>query len=101
MVYLFMQTIIPTVPASFLTFGRKLLYPIYGEFPRLWGANALTDQQISGLIMKIGAGMYLWAIIAVIFFSWYAREERKPRDVLLWEDVERELTRPSQEPHLN
>jgi putative membrane protein len=100
MVYLFMQTIIPTVPASFLTFGRSLLYPIYGTFPRLWGANALTDQQVAGLIMKIGAGMYLWTVIAVIFFRWYAREEAKPRDILLWEDVERELTKPSQAPHL-
>jgi putative membrane protein len=93
MFYLFLQTIIPTVPASFLTFGRGLLYPIYGTFPRLWGASALTDQQVAGLIMKIGAGMYLWAIIAVIFFRWYAREEAKPRDVLLWDDVERELER--------
>ena len=93
MVYLFLQTIIPTVPASFLTLGHGLLYPIYGEFPRLWGISAITDQQVAGLIMKIGAGMYLWAIIGVIFFRWYADEERKPRDVLLWDDVERELKR--------
>jgi putative membrane protein len=93
MLYLFLQTIVPTIPASFLTFGRTLLYPIYGTFPRLWGASALTDQQVAGLIMKIGAGAYLWVIIGVIFFRWYAREEAKPRDVLLWEDVERELQR--------
>jgi putative membrane protein len=93
MLYLFLQTIIPTVPASFLTFGQTLLYPIYGTFPRLWGIDALTDQQVAGLIMKIGAGMYLWAIIAVIFFRWYAREEKTERDVLLWDDVERELHR--------
>ncbi len=91
MLYLFLQTIIPTIPASFLTLGRGLLYPIYGTFPRLWGTSALTDQQVAGLIMKIGAGSYLWAVIIVIFFRWYAREEAKPRDVLLWDDVEREL----------
>jgi len=100
MLYLFLQTIIPTIPASFLTLGRSLLYPIYGEFPRLWGANALTDQQVAGLIMKVGAGFYLWAIIIVIFFRWYEREEKKPRDVLLWEDVERELNQPSGTPRL-
>ncbi|MGH9223983.1 MAG: cytochrome c oxidase assembly protein [Acidimicrobiales bacterium] len=93
MLYLFLQTIIPTVPASFLTLGHGLLYPIYGEFPRLWGISAITDQQVAGLIMKIGAGMYLWAIIGVIFFRWYADEERKPPEVLLWDDVERELKR--------
>ena len=107
MLYLFLQTVVPTVPASFLTFGSRPLYRIYETFPRLWGASPLTDQQVAGLIMKIGAGFYLWAVIAAIFFRWYSREERgAPRpeaashpeaaagdddDVLLWEDVEAEL----------
>jgi hypothetical protein len=53
------------------------------------------------LIMKVGAGFYLWVVIAAIFFRWYAREERQhthpdeapadDEDVLLWEDVEAEL----------
>ena len=93
MLYLFLQTIIPTIPASFLTFGRGLLYPIYGTFPRIWDISAITDQQVAGLIMKIGAGSFLWVVITVIFFRWYAREEKTPRDVLLWDDVERELDR--------
>lgn len=92
MLYLFLQTIVPTIPASFLTFGRKPLYPIYETFPRLWGIPALDDQLFAGLLMKVGAGFYLWIVIAVIFFKWYAREERAP-DVLLWDDVERELSR--------
>ncbi|MEW6154948.1 MAG: cytochrome c oxidase assembly protein [Actinomycetota bacterium] len=91
MLYLFLQTIVPTVPASFLTFGEGLLYKVYGEFPRLWGISAITDQQVAGLVMKIGAGLYLWAVIIVIFFRWYEREERQARNVLVWEDVEREL----------
>jgi putative membrane protein len=91
MIYLFLQTIIPTVPASFLTFGHGLLYPVYGTFPRICGISAITDQQVAGLIMKIGAGSFLWVVITVIFFRWYAREEKQPRDVLLWDDVEREL----------
>jgi len=107
MLYLFLQTIIPTVPASFLTFGNTPLYRIYETFPRLWGVGALTDQQVAGLIMKIAGGFYLWTVIAVIFFRWYEREEGpeapgpgsetppEPADeadeVLLWADVEREL----------
>lgn len=119
MLYLFLQTVIPTVPASFLTFGAKPLYHVYETFPRLWGISALSDQQVAGLIMKIGSGFYLWTVIAVIFFRWYDSEERQagaepraarpggpgdggPRqgtppstpvedEVLLWADVEREL----------
>lgn len=111
MLYLFLQTILPTVPASFLTFGAKPLYHAYETLPRLWGVSALSDQQVAGLIMKIGGGFYLWIVIATIFFRWYASEERDGRGapvpgtggplpgatdvggdtVLLWEDVEREL----------
>jgi putative membrane protein len=93
MLYLFLQTILPTVPASFLTFGRTPLYPIYATFPRLWDISVITDQQVAGLIMKIGAGAFLWAVIITIFFRWYAREEARSKDVLLWDDVERELRR--------
>ncbi|HEX2042408.1 MAG TPA: cytochrome c oxidase assembly protein [Acidimicrobiales bacterium] len=101
MLYLFLQTVVPTVPASFLTFGARPLYRIYETFPRLWAFSALEDQQVAGLIMKVGAGLYLWVVIAAIFFRWYAREERQAAhpddapaedgDVLLWEDVEAEL----------
>jgi putative membrane protein len=97
MLYLFLQTVVPTVPASFLTFGRTPLYPIYATFPRLWDISVITDQQVAGLIMKIGAGSFLWAVIITIFFRWYAREEAR-KDVLLWDDVERELKRLERSP---
>jgi putative membrane protein len=98
MLYLFLQTIVPTVPASFLTFNDQPLYKIYATFPRLWDISALTDQQTAGLIMKIVGGLFLWLIIAVIFFRWYESEERQDRrekaGVLLWDDVEEELLAP-------
>ena len=96
MLYLFLQTIVPTVPASFLTFNDRPLYGIYAELPRLWGISALTDQQTAGLIMKIVGGLFLWLVIAVIFFRWYESEERgtETGDVLLWDDVEQELLAP-------
>ncbi|MDQ3640839.1 MAG: cytochrome c oxidase assembly protein [Actinomycetota bacterium] len=98
MLYLFLQTIVPTVPASFLTFNDRPLYRIYASFPRLWGVSALTDQQTAGLIMKIVGGLFLWLVIGLIFFRWYASEERQDRQqregVLLWDDVEQELLAP-------
>jgi putative membrane protein len=96
MLYLFLQTILPTVPASFLTFGSKPLYSFYEHVPRLYGWTALSDQQVAGLIMKLAGGMYLYTIIAVVFFRWFNDEERRERslalpDTLYWDDVEREL----------
>ena len=91
-VYLFLQSVVPTVPASFLTFGAYPLYKFYEGKPHLWGLSTLEDQQVAGLIMKIGAGMLLWALIAVFFFRWAADEERRQRPQVR-EDLERELTR--------
>lgn len=91
MLYLFLQSVLPTVPASFLTFASEPLYQFYASVPRLWGISAVTDQRIAGLTMKIGGGLLLWSVIAVIFFKWHAKEEREQEDELSWDDFEREL----------
>jgi putative membrane protein len=91
-VYLFAQSVVPTVPASFLTFGDKPLYRFYEGLPHIWGLSTLEDQQMAGLMMKIGAGMLLWALIAVLFFRWAADEERRQRPRMRRE-LDRELTR--------
>jgi putative membrane protein len=91
MLYLFGQSILPTVPASFLTFADTPIYSSYASFPRLWGISATTDQMVAGLLMKIGGGLLLWSIIAVIFFKWYARENAEPSETVTWHDFEHEL----------
>jgi putative membrane protein len=91
MMYLFAQSLAPTIPASFLTFGHTLLYPVYGTFPRIWGISALNDQLIAGLLMKLVGGFILWGFVATIFFRWHAREERDGWDALALRQVEREL----------
>jgi putative membrane protein len=91
MIYLFLQSLAPTIPASFLTFGHTPLYPVYATFPRIWGIDALTDQLIAGLIMKILGGLLLWVVIAVIFFRWYNQEQRDGLDASAHQDVRREI----------
>jgi len=90
MVYLFLQSIVPTVPASFLTFGSSPLYHFYEHVPRLWSVSVMTDQQVAGLIMKLGGGAILWGTLAVVFFRWFAQEE-KGWDALAWHGVERDV----------
>lgn len=92
-VYLFLQSVVPTVPASFLTFGSAPLYHAYEHLPKLWGLSALEDQQVAGLIMKLGAGILLWMLIAVIFFRWAADEEdRRHHPQRVRRELERELS---------
>lgn len=93
MLYLFLQSLVPTVPASFLTFGNEPLYHVYETFPRLWGISAHTDQLVAGLIMKIVGGFILWGVIAVLWFRWWTLEHREGVDVLAFGDVDRALNR--------
>ncbi len=90
--FLFLQSIVPTLPASFLTFGTTPLYRFYEDVPHLWGMSTLEDQQLAGLIMKIGAGLLLWMIIAVTFFRWAAEEDRHRIARRRWQDLDRQLS---------
>ncbi len=74
--YLFLQSLVPTVPASFLTFAKAPVYQIYETLPRLWGFDVMTDQLVAGLLMKIGGGLLLWGVITWIFFSWSLGEQK-------------------------
>jgi putative membrane protein len=93
MLFLFAQSIVPTIPASFLTFGSSPLYRFYDGAPHLWGLSTVDDQRLAGLIMKIGAGLLLWLIIAVIFFRWAGEEDRRNAARRRWQDLDRELSR--------
>ena len=96
MLYLFLQSIVPTIPASFLTFGSTPLYSFYTRVPRIWGLSAVADQRIAGLEMKILGGAILFAIIAVIWFKWWGQEQKTEGwDALEWGRVDHEL-----EPHV-
>jgi putative membrane protein len=91
MLFLFLQSIVPTIPASFLTFGAHPLYRFYAHVPRLWGISAISDMQVAGVIMKIGVGFTLWVIIAILFFRWYSAEEAPTPSRRVSRDLEREL----------
>lgn len=77
--YLFLQSLVPVIPASFLTLAQEPLYEIYEKLPRMWGISAVNDQAIAGLVMKLGAGLVLWGAIAWTFFAWYAEENETAR----------------------
>jgi putative membrane protein len=76
MIYLFLQSIIPTVPGGWLTFAENPVYKVYDHSARLWNIGVIDDQQAAGAFMKIAGGFFLWALITVLFFRWAASHQR-------------------------
>ncbi len=68
MIYLFLMSVIPTVPAAWLTFAEGSVYKHYDIPVRVWGLSVTTDQQLAGAVMKSAGSLFLWTIIIVIFF---------------------------------
>ena len=93
MVYLFVTSIVPTVPGAWLTFADGAVYSVYDIPDRLWGLTVTSDQQIAGLFMKLGAGSYLWLLITIIFFKWASHHEslHGASATLTYDQVEREF----------
>ena len=73
--YLFLATVLNTLPYAFLTFGETPYYGIYELAPPVAGIPARQDQQVAGLLMKVGGGLILWTAITILWFRWYGREE--------------------------
>lgn len=75
--YLLLSVFLPTVPASFFTYARFPIYPLYELAPRVHGIEAVMDQQIAGLTMKVLGGLILFGTMSVMFFRWHRLEERQ------------------------
>jgi putative membrane protein len=72
MIYLFLQSVVPTIPAAWLTFAEGPVYKVYDRPVRLWGLSLIEDQQLAGAIMKTGGGIFLWTIVIYLFFTRFA-----------------------------
>jgi putative membrane protein len=93
MAFLFMQSVLPTIPAAFLAYGSSPLYKDYEHYARLWGISVGSDESMAGAVMKTAGGVVLWIVIAIVFFRWFAAEESTSGPVRrkLSRDLDREL----------
>jgi putative membrane protein len=75
-VYLFLAcAVLPMIPGGFIAFSPEPLYATYELAPRSIGLNPIDDQQLAGVIMKIGNLPVVWATMAVIWFRWYQQDQ--------------------------
>ena len=99
MIYLFLMSVVPTVPAAWLTFAEGVVYKHYDIPVRVWGLSVTTDQQLAGAIMKTGGSIFLWSIIVFLFFrrfigQFFVEQTYKAKDeTLTFEAVRAEFDR--------
>jgi putative membrane protein len=74
MLYLFLLGLPMSITGALITLSDSVLYPFYAEAPRVWGLDALSDQQIGGLLMWVVGGLALWGAMTVVWFRWAVRE---------------------------
>ena len=79
-IYLFMQSIVPTIPAAWLTFAEGTVYQAYDVPVRVFGWSVAIDQQLAGAIMKLAGGIFLWTLVVFIFFKRFAVEYKGQHD---------------------
>ncbi|HWI53252.1 MAG TPA: cytochrome c oxidase assembly protein [Symbiobacteriaceae bacterium] len=76
MFYIFVSGVAQIAVFAVITFSDTVMYDFYARAPRLWEViTPLIDQQLAGIIMKVG-GMAIYILAwGIIFFRWAAREE--------------------------
>lgn len=79
MVYLFVLSIAQIIVFVFITFSKQPLYQWYVNAPQIWSISPLVDQQIGGIIMKVGGSILFLTLIVIAFFRWYNDEERRTK----------------------
>lgn len=70
LLYLFVQSIAPTILGAIITFAGEPIYPYYGAAFRVISLSALDDQQAAGLIMWLGGAAITLFLITIRFFRW-------------------------------
>jgi putative membrane protein len=73
--YLILATVANTGVFIYLTFTHLPVYATYELAPPIPWITAREDQQVAGLLMKMGGGVVLWTAIGVLFVRWYQTEE--------------------------
>jgi cytochrome c oxidase assembly factor CtaG len=58
-------------------FAPSVLYPHYATIQRSWGPNALTDQQIGGVLMWGVGDLLLLAVVPALIAAWMRADARR------------------------
>jgi len=85
MIYLFVMSLAQIIVFGIITFAPEPIYTHYVNAPRIWNMSALLDQQMGGIIMKVGSGFLFLGILIFTFFKWFDSESKDQKKGILEE----------------
>lgn len=54
-----------------MLYAKFPVYALYELAPPIPGTSAIDDQQLAGVVMKVGSAWVMMVGIAVLFYLWY------------------------------
>lgn len=72
--YVFFMSVAQIGVFAVVTFSDTVLYQFYQSAPLLLGISLQADQQLAGVVMKVGGMLIFLFVVTVVFFRWARRE---------------------------
>jgi len=89
MLYLMANALLPVPIVTALALAGSPVYHHYAQAPRLWGISAMDDQQLAAGAMWMLESFWMIGALAIVFFQWWATEQRDPATASLPEHIRR------------
>ena len=83
MMYLFVMSLAQIIVFGIITFASDPIYIHYVDAPRIWNISPLVDQQLGGIIMKVGSGFLFLTLIIIAFFRWFDEGSNDEEDSIM------------------
>ncbi len=68
--YLFLQSLPPTVLGALMSLTSTVLYPTYELAPRIASWTAIQDQTVAGLVMWLPGALGYFVVLSGVFYVW-------------------------------
>ena len=76
LIYLFLLSIAQIIVFGIITYAPENIYDHYQNSTYIFGLSPLEDQQLGGIIMKVGTALILMGLFIYYYFKWYLSEKR-------------------------
>jgi len=87
LLYLMANALLPVPIVTALALAAGPIYHHYAQAPRLWGISALDDQQLAAGAMWMIESFWTIGALVIVFFDWWANEQRNPTTASLPEHI--------------